>query len=77
MNAAPVIALQASEVLGRDDHDFVAAMYRDVLRPFASDFTYQFAETRFGILKQPIPPARFRRWELGLLGRRGICSLTI
>jgi hypothetical protein len=53
------IALETPEFLRRNHHNFIAAMYGDVLWPLAMNFAYEFTETRLRILQWPMTGARF------------------
>ena len=48
------VAFEAAKLFGCDDDDLITAMHGDVLRPFAADAAHQFAETRLGVLQQPV-----------------------
>jgi hypothetical protein len=52
------ISFKAAKFLRRHDDDFIAAAHRDVLRTFGAHTSNKFAETRLGVLQQPmiVPP---------------------
>src|ERR1700730_11372802 len=49
------IALETPKILRCDNHNLIAAMNGDMLRPFRARAPYQLAETRFCILQAPAP----------------------
>jgi hypothetical protein len=48
---AGVAALEASELFGGNDDNFIATMDGDVLRPLAAHQPHQLAEARLGVLE--------------------------
>jgi hypothetical protein len=56
--AAGAFALQPDKLLRGDNDYFVAPVYRDMLRAFASGATYKFAEPSFSVLKSPTTDSR-------------------
>ena len=46
-------ALQALKLFSGNHNHFIAAMHRDMLRPFTADTTHQLTETRLRILERP------------------------
>ena len=62
-------SVQAPEILGCDDHDFITPMHGHMLWPFAANTPYQFTEPRLGILEWPVPRwggLALERWCVGL-----------
>jgi hypothetical protein len=45
---------QAAKLLRRNDHDFVAAVYGDVLWTFRAHTPNKFTETRLRVLQRPM-----------------------
>ena len=66
---AGAIALEAAELFRRDDDDFIAAVHGDMLRPLAADTPHQFAETRLGVLQQPMAGFQFAEAPAGFCQR--------
>ena len=48
------VASEPTELFRRDDHDFVTAVHRHMLRSVTSYSAHQLAEPGFGILQQPV-----------------------
>jgi hypothetical protein len=53
-------SLEAAELLGCNDDDFVAPVHGDVLRSLAADLAHKLAKARFGVLKNPKSGTRLR-----------------
>jgi hypothetical protein len=45
---------QTPELLGRDDDHFLTSVHGDVLGSLAAGAAHEFAETRLGVLQQPM-----------------------
>ncbi len=48
------VASEPTELFHRDDHDFVTAVHRYMLRPITAYSAHQLAEPSLGILQQPV-----------------------
>jgi hypothetical protein len=51
---ASAIAFETVKLFDGHDHNFVATMHCNMLRPDTAGATDQLAETRLGILKRPV-----------------------
>lgn len=58
-----LIALEATELVLRDDDNLLPPMHCDMLRPFAAGAPHQFTEARLGVLQPPAPRRLRGSWS--------------